>query len=472
VIASRYSLEEQIGVGGMATVWRATDHVLDRQVAIKKLSAPLTSDPAAAERFRREAQAAAGLNHPGILVVHDAGDDDDGPWIAMELIQGETLADTLKRGPLPLPDVMAITEQVAAALDHAHQNGVIHRDIKPANLIIEQDGRVRLTDFGIAKAIDDPTAITSTGEVVGTISYMAPEILAGQSASTRSDVYSLAALVYEMISGKKPFVADTPAELMAAIGAEEPAPLTGQVDPEVVEAVKQAMDREPERRPPSAGLFAQSLTRHSTLVFTAPLTAAPEVDAGVDQEAPTVVVPSSRYTDIGSKPLGATPNVLPRTPIPGTAIVLVLLAVTAVGVALIFILQNRPELPDQSASVPATSITTAPTTTAPPTSTAPTTTVTELSSNEQPLVVAANIIDLLETMEPPDYRPPDVRDIDRDVREAVEDWEEGEDREAADHLQQALDSTRRLPANETRRQLVELLVSLAEAMGFEVERES
>lgn len=449
-------------------MWRATDHVLGRQVAIKKLSAQLTTDPVASERFRREAQAAARLNHPGILVVHDAGNDDDGPWIAMELIQGETLAARLTRqGSLPLADVLAITGQVAAALDHAHQSGVIHRDIKPANIVIEDDGRVRLTDFGIAKAIDDPTAITSTGEVVGTISYMAPEILAGKPASIRSDIYSLGALVYEMISGAKPFVADNLADLMAAIGSAEPPPLSGRVDSEVVEAVSQSMDKDPERRPLSAGHFAENLTSSSTVPFNPTLSRTRPMDFGADQEAPTLVVPSPASSGIDTNALGIRRNVPRRHQLSGTTIGLVVfLAATAVGLALVFSLQQEPEPPEQAAPPPSA----VPPTTIPPTTTAASTIPTEVNSSEQVILVANEIIDLLGTLEAPEYRSREVGRIDREVREAVEDWGE-EDGQAAEHLQQALDHVRRLPNTENRGQLVDLLVSLAEAMGFRVERE-
>ena len=160
-------------MGGMATVWRATDTLLGRELAIKRLSSHLRADQTAAGRFRREGQAAARLNHPGILTVFDAGEDEDGPWIAMELIAGETLAHRLAAGgPMDLTTVSSVIAQAAAAVDYAHDNGIVHRDIKPANLMIEPDGRIRLADFGIAKPLENSATITSPGEMVGTISYV------------------------------------------------------------------------------------------------------------------------------------------------------------------------------------------------------------------------------------------------------------------------------------------------------------
>jgi len=268
VIADRYELIEQIGTGGMATVWKARDTLLGRTVAIKRLLPHLADDPGAAERFKREAQAAAALNHRGIVTVFDTGDDDSGPYIVLELLAGETLAALLARsGPLDPRTVIDFVSQVGVALDHAHGQRVIHRDIKPGNLIVDGNGVVRLTDFGIARTVDDPTTVTATGELVGTISYLAPEILEGERATPASDVYSLAAVTYELLSGKPPFTAETPAALLEAVRSSEPPSLRGIASDEMASAVTKAMAKIPEDRPTSAGLFVTGLIGSATLVM-------------------------------------------------------------------------------------------------------------------------------------------------------------------------------------------------------------
>ncbi|HKY48400.1 MAG TPA: serine/threonine-protein kinase, partial [Acidimicrobiia bacterium] len=299
MIDGRYSLEEQIGIGGMATVWRATDTLLERQLAIKRLSPHLRSDRAASDRFRRESQAAAGLNHPGILTVFDAGEDEDGPWIAMELIAGETLAKRLAvSGPMDLASVGSFIGQVAAAVDYAHENGIVHRDIKPANLMIEPGGRIRLADFGIAKPLDDPATVTSPGEMVGTISYVAPELISGQPASASSDIYSLAAVAYEMLTGEKPYSAETTAGLLEMIRAGE-GPDLGKLPPEAVPALARGLARDPGLRPDSARAFASELARDSTLVLPVALpdvsrAAPPVVFAGSSDEATVLLPPDDK----------------------------------------------------------------------------------------------------------------------------------------------------------------------------------
>ena len=246
MIADRYQPIEQIGTGGMATVWKARDTLLGRFVAVKRLLPHLAGDPDAAERFKREAHAAARLSHPGIVTVFDTGEDADGPFIVQELVDGTTLAAHLAHtGPLGPQPVTDIVSQVAAALDHAHSVGVIHRDIKPANLIIESDGRVRIADFGIAHTVDDPATITSSGELVGTITYLAPEILAGQPATPASDIYSLGAVTYELLSGQPPYQAPTAAALLEAVRIGDVPDLRGFAPDQMAHAVAGAMARDP-----------------------------------------------------------------------------------------------------------------------------------------------------------------------------------------------------------------------------------
>ena len=250
MIADRYQPIEQIGTGGMATVWKARDTLLGRFVAVKRLLPHLAGDPDAAERFKREAHAAARLSHPGIVTVFDTGEDADGPFIVQELVDGTTLAIHLANtGPLGPLAVTDIVSQVAAALDHAHSVGVIHRDIKPANLIMERDGRVRIADFGIAHTVDDPSTITSSGELVGTITYLAPEILAGQPATPASDIYSLGAVTYELLAGQPPYQAPTPAALLEAVRIGDVRDLRGIAPDQMAHAVAGAMARDLLRGP-------------------------------------------------------------------------------------------------------------------------------------------------------------------------------------------------------------------------------
>ena len=287
MIADRYQPIEQIGTGGMATVWKARDTLLGRFVAVKRLLPHLAGDPEAAERFKREAQAAARLSHPGIVTVFDTGEDPDGPFIVQELVEGTTLAAHLAQsGPLGPEPVVDIVSQVAAAVDHAHGLGVIHRDIKPTNLIIEADGRVRLADFGIARTVDDPATITSSGELVGTITYLAPEILAGQPATAASDIYSLGAVTFELLSGQPPYQAPTPAALLEAVRSGEIPDLHGVAPDQMAIAVSYAMAKDPVSRPETANAFAATLTGSATMVMAAtPMV--PPVKPG--SEEPTVV---------------------------------------------------------------------------------------------------------------------------------------------------------------------------------------
>ena len=253
MIGDRYQLIEEIGNGGMATVWKANDTLLGRAVAIKRLLPHLAKDPGAAGRFKREAHAAAGLSHPGIVTVFDTGEDDEGPFIVLELIEGQTLAAKVAEvGALSPTEVVDIVAQAASTLDHAHSLGVVHRDIKPANLIVDPDGRVRLTDFEIARTIEYSTTITAAGELVGTIAYMAPELLQGATATTSSDIYSLAAVTYELSAGRPPFEAETPAAMLEAVHSTDPPGLRGLVPVDMATAVALGMSKEPRSRPASA----------------------------------------------------------------------------------------------------------------------------------------------------------------------------------------------------------------------------
>ena len=217
LVGNRYELGELIGYGGMAEVHRGRDARLGRDVAIKVLRADLARDPSFLARFRREAQAAAGLNHPSIVSVYDTGEDaaPDGtpqPYIVMEYVEGRTLRDVLKaEGALPARRVMEIGADICGALDFSHRNGIVHRDIKPANVMITPSGAVKVMDFGIARAVADNAAtVTQTANVIGTAQYLSPEQARGEAVDARSDVYSTGCLLYELATGSPPFQGDSP----------------------------------------------------------------------------------------------------------------------------------------------------------------------------------------------------------------------------------------------------------------------
>jgi len=211
VLGDRYELHEVVGSGGMASVWRAIDRVLDRPVAVKILHARLAEDPSFLDRFKNEAMASARLTHPNIVSVFDTGADGPIAYIVMELFDGETLGDRLARsGPLEPAAAAANVVQVLNGLEFAHEHGVIHRDMKPANVLVGADGRVKVTDFGIAKAAyaaaEDPT---TTGKVLGSVPYLAPEQVEGVPIDARADVYGVGAMLYELLTGRTPFRAET-----------------------------------------------------------------------------------------------------------------------------------------------------------------------------------------------------------------------------------------------------------------------
>ncbi|WP_369241461.1 protein kinase [Streptomyces sp. R21] len=210
LIAGRYRLQTPIGRGAMGEVWQAYDEMLGRPVAVKLLLGQ-DSDPTAESRFRLEAQTAGHLNHPHVIGVLDFGSYENRLFLVMELIEGDSLAQHLKAGgPLPVEQVARIAAEAAAGLAAAHRQGIVHRDIKPGNLLLDADGALKIGDFGIARFLDDPAgALTATGQIVGTSLYLAPERALGKPASPASDVYSLGCVLYQLLTGRPPFQADT-----------------------------------------------------------------------------------------------------------------------------------------------------------------------------------------------------------------------------------------------------------------------
>src|SRR5919201_5614129 len=205
----RYRLEARIGTGGMATVYRALDETLERQVAIKLMNHEVATDSDQLERFRREARAVAQFSHPHIVTVIDAGEDDGAPYIVFEFVEGETLKDRIRRlGRLPVPEAVAYAIEIGRALECAHAHKLVHRDVKPQNVLIDPDGRAKVTDFGIARSME-AQGLTAPGRVLGTTDYVSPEQALGREVTEQSDIYSLGICLYEMLTGEMPFKGDT-----------------------------------------------------------------------------------------------------------------------------------------------------------------------------------------------------------------------------------------------------------------------
>ncbi len=201
----RYRLEARIGAGGMSTVYRALDVTLERQVAVKLMNREVASDSDQLERFRREARAVAQLSHPHIVGVIDAGEDDSRPYIVLEYVEGETLKDRIRRmGRLPIPEAVAYAIEIARALGAAHSRHIVHRDVKPQNVLIDEEGSAKVTDFGIARTLEED-GLTADGRVLGTTDYVSPEQALGQHVNGQSDLYSLGIVLYEMLTGEVPF---------------------------------------------------------------------------------------------------------------------------------------------------------------------------------------------------------------------------------------------------------------------------
>ncbi|MDN5363642.1 MAG: eukaryotic-like serine/threonine-protein kinase [Eubacteriales bacterium] len=255
IIGNRYEILEQLGEGGMSLVYKARCTLLNRTVTIKILRPEFTGDQEFVNRFRREAQAVAKLSHPNIVSVYDVGEDNGIYYIVMEYVEGKTLKEVIREeGPLSPQRAVAIAEQICLALEHAHENGIVHRDIKPHNILISRDGRVKVTDFGIARAVSSAT-VTQAGTVLGSVHYFSPEQARGEVTGTYSDLYSLGVVMYEMVTGRVPFDGETPVAIALKHIQEQPVPpsaLNPQVTPELEKVILRAMDKNLDRRYRSA----------------------------------------------------------------------------------------------------------------------------------------------------------------------------------------------------------------------------
>ncbi len=318
LLAGRYELRGVLGRGGMAEVHEGWDTRLDRAVAVKLLYPVYVADPVLRCRFEAEARAAAGLNHPNIVSVHDSGDHDGTPFIVMERLPGQTLADVIAQGPMPPERVRTMLRDVLGALDAAHAAGIVHRDIKPGNILVAPTGAMKVADFGIAKTAG--AAHTATGQVIGTMAYMSPARVAGAPASVADDLYALGVMAYEALTAQRAYPQENPAALVRAILYDPPPPICAMrpdVDFVMGEVIDRAMARDTGRRYSSADQMRAALAGH------------PAVPAR-DQGARRTVPPStSHFVPVQAR---RKPMSLERKLLLGAG-ALVALSVTAVALA-------------------------------------------------------------------------------------------------------------------------------------------
>jgi serine/threonine-protein kinase len=324
VIADRYELEELVGTGGMSSVYRANDRMLDRKVALKVLHQHYTDDEEYVERFRREARSVAQLSHPNIVTVIDRGEADGRQFIVFEYVDGDNLKAVVNsNGAMPVETAVSLAHQIARALAFAHEHGLVHRDVKPQNVLLNGDGRAKVTDFGIARSLDVQHGMTQTGTVLGTSDYIAPEQAQGQQVSVQTDVYSLGVVLYELLTGEVPFAGENfVAVAMRHINEAAPSVRERRPDvpPRLDAALQRAMAKDPRDRFPSMDAFCSELAA-----------CLQELNRGTDLDA-TVYVPPPASPPRARRPRPARRR--PSAP-PLTVLLVGLLAAAAIAAAII-----------------------------------------------------------------------------------------------------------------------------------------
>lgn len=343
VLGGRYELGQTLGRGGMAEVRRARDLRLSRDVAVKQLRLDLASDPTFQERFRREAQAAAGLNHPNIVAVYDTGEEADPgtgvkvPYIVMELVEGRTLRDLLRTGRQIQPEkALTFAQGVLEALSYSHRAGIVHRDIKPANVMLTPDGTVKVMDFGIARAVADTSAtMTQTAAVIGTAQYLSPEQARGETVDARSDIYSAGCLTYELLTGRPPFQGDSPVSVAYQHVREAPVPpshLDALVTPAMDAIVLKSLAKDPADRYQTAAAMRADIGR---LLSGQEVLAKPVLEPVV----PTAVAPSETTQVLSSDDTGHGMRAIepPRNRHVGLIAFLTALVLVAAGVGVFLV---------------------------------------------------------------------------------------------------------------------------------------
>jgi serine/threonine-protein kinase len=329
VLAGRYRLIAPQGEGGMATVWRAMDEQIGREVAVKILRPQFVADPGFAARFRNEARAAGTLSHPNVVQVYDFGTDAEAgdQYIVMQLVDGEDLASVLReRGPLPVDEAVEVGASVADALGAAHQSGLVHRDVKPGNILLTPGGRTLVTDFGISRAVAE-ASMTVTGTTIGSVHYFSPEQAAGEEVGPASDIYALGIVVYEMLSGRRPFEGDSAAGVALKRLNEAPPPLSTPehpVPPPLEAVVMKALARDPAQRYPDADAFSRALRGWRSEADTAAMVAPAAV-------APAVVPPPLAPEPVPPPPAAVPTGPPPKKRQPWWIWVLAILAVILLG---------------------------------------------------------------------------------------------------------------------------------------------
>ena len=352
-LGGRYRLGGLLGSGGMAEVFDALDERLDRPVAVKLLRPEMAVRDDIRLRFQVEARAAAGLSHPNAVAVFDTGEHEGVPYLVMERLPGDSLADLLPDGPIETAWLCEAATGVLGALAAAHAAGIVHRDVKPGNILLTADGRAKITDFGIAKSLgtgDEAINLTGTGQLVGTPAYLAPERLEGNPATARSDLFALGVVLYEALAGAKPFQGDSPLAVARAVADGDHVPLSAvrpDLDPRLVATVERAMARDPEDRFSSAEEMAQALSGNPR---------DPTLDAF---PAGTMILPPDAVVAEAGDPAAADGNRGQR--------VALLTVLAVIAVLLLFYVarsdgtSGQPEPPAQAVSttVPASTVTTA-----------------------------------------------------------------------------------------------------------------
>jgi serine/threonine protein kinase len=344
----QYDVLEIIGKGGMAAVYRARQDTVKRDVAVKVITSGLAHSPDSLKRFQREAETVASLSHPHILRIFDYGQHGDLVYLVMELLRGGSLADLIRKGPLPPETASRMLDQIASALDYAHKQGIIHRDFKPQNVLLDGEGNAYLTDFGIAKILGEMTALTQSGAAMGTPLYMPPEQWKGMSLDARADIYALGVTLFEMLSGKLPFESDTPYGMMYKHLNEAPPSirdLRADLPPGIDQVLMKAMAKDPDQRFVSAGELARTFKAalRSTAQVQVPALPPPPSDLKTGVELASIQPP----TRPSAPTMPAAPRSRPMFLVIGAAVV----AIVLIGVFLVVNQQQVANLAAMAATV-------------------------------------------------------------------------------------------------------------------------